>query len=128
MALYTCDDLINPDDIQENECSRLFLLGCARFRGLTPDRCAVLRRIPYEKFLKTDYWRRFRIDLIASRGAYCQICRHSSMAVEPHHKTYEHRGLEYWNSNDVVLLCRTCHETHHRGYRTRPISYASVVE
>lgn len=71
---------------------------------------AELHTMPYADYLKTDHWRRTRQDALARCGHKCMVCG-SKIGLEVHHNTYERRGQEL--PSDVIVLCRTCHQTFH---------------
>jgi 5-methylcytosine-specific restriction endonuclease McrA len=64
---------------------------------LTAEDCQQLATMPYHAFLHTPY---------------CQLCP-ATTALQVHHRTYAHRGQEYQYLEDLVVLCETCHATHH---------------
>jgi hypothetical protein len=78
------------------------------------DRNGYLRQMPYEEFLKSVYWKDFKVYLLGQRGAKCEQCGTVNSALELHHLTYEHRGLEFFYQNEIQILCRACHEAQPR--------------
>lgn len=66
----------------------------------------------YADYLKTDYWKAVSFK-VKERAQYrCQLCN-SQHDLCAHHRTYEHRGCELDHLNDLVCLCRRCHEIFH---------------
>lgn len=66
----------------------------------------------YNAYLKTDYWKKVS-EAVKKRAEYrCQLCN-SQHDLCAHHRTYEHRGNELNYLNDLVCLCRRCHEIFH---------------
>ena len=66
----------------------------------------------YEIFLKSEYWKRVRIMKIEQSGGKCQICG-SRKCLNVHHNSYEHHYKEHKHLEDLVVLCRKCHEKFH---------------
>ncbi len=70
---------------------------------------ARMKAMPYEEFLATTYWKTVR-DYMAHRWrGLCQACL-VNRSTEVHHKTYEHRGEEHLHLDDLMPVCRKCHE------------------
>lgn len=66
----------------------------------------------YNDYLKTDYWKRVA-EAVKKRADYkCQLCN-SQHDLCAHHRDYSHRGNELNYLNDLVCLCRRCHEIFH---------------
>lgn len=64
----------------------------------------------HEVYLKSDYWKMRRLQIIDARGYKCELCG-SSNKLEVHHATYEHLGEE--RDDELFCLCRNCHEIIH---------------
>jgi hypothetical protein len=79
---------------------------------LTAQDCQQLATMPYPAFLHTPYWRTVRRYVVYKAGGRCQLCP-ATTALQVHHRTYAHRGQEYQYLEDLVVLCETCHATHH---------------
>lgn len=71
-----------------------------------------LRRLPYDKYLRTDFWFYVRRLALEQTKYRCSVC-HSKHNPEVHHLSYEHRGFEDCNLRDLVTLCRQCHAKEH---------------
>ena len=69
---------------------------------------------------RTGYLRSFRwryvvrpVRLWLQGDGRCVMCNRP--AADVHHATYANRGRGLWAEiQDTTLLCRECHETHHR--------------
>ena len=67
--------------------------------------------ITYSEYLSTAHWKELRERKLASKTSYrCYACGKRS-GLELHHKTYKRIGKEWLN--DVIWLCRDCHESTH---------------
>jgi 5-methylcytosine-specific restriction endonuclease McrA len=69
-----------------------------------------LRVIPYSEYLETDHWKKQRASALRRADYRCQLCNKSG-ELHVHHRTYERRGCE--SPNDLIVLCRPCHEKFH---------------
>lgn len=76
---------------------------------------AVLRHnrfLPYEDFLKTPYWYYVSSKVKWAANQKCSSCgRFEDLQV--HHLTYEHRGIESKYPEDLICLCKRCHQEIH---------------
>lgn len=67
----------------------------------------------YDEYLKDSRWLAFRQFIFGVKGYKCEKCG-STECLQIHHKHY-FRGLFPWEytCNDVMVLCRSCHEKIH---------------
>lgn len=72
-----------------------------------------LRSLKYEEYLQTPHWRRTRDAALRRAGFSCSNspCRERSN-LQVHHRSYDRIGCE--RPDDLTVLCRRCHEGHHR--------------
>lgn len=63
----------------------------------------------YSEYLKSDWWRKRRIDALERDNYICQIC--GNKADDVHHMTYINRGNEYLF--EIVSFCVSCHKEYH---------------
>lgn len=86
------------------------------------DEAEQLRRLPYQEYLKTPYWRRVRVAMLIASQARCSgdLCRDvgepwygSESDLHVHHLHYRNRGEE--QLDNLILLCFRCHRRAHRG-------------
>ena len=75
-----------------------------------------LQTLPYSDYLKTEHWQAKRKAALKRATYRCQTCNASSTTLDVHHNCYDRIGCE-WLS-DLVVLCRTCHETFHLAHIT----------
>ncbi len=83
-----------------------------------------------QKYYTTTHWRKFRNSLLQESNVECEICgrrgwtqylkntkKHKKgdkkrlITLSVHHKTYKNLGHE--NREDVLVLCRFCHDLSH---------------
>jgi hypothetical protein len=84
-------------------------------QNTTPERVAVLRAMPYGKYLQTPEWRRRRNRALMLAAWRCEWpgCM-ATDALEVHHRRYEHLGEE--PDADLTVLCPSHHRSsHHRA-------------
>lgn len=83
-----------------------------RLREQEIERC---KKLPYQEYLKSDHWLRFRQHVLFSANNRCQLCNrnggYGGVTLNVHHRTYENLGNE--SVRDVVVLCQNCHHTFH---------------
>lgn len=86
-------------------------------------------------FLASDLWNKFRLNLIAERGNKCQKC---GVAVVPSFKLHGHHIIELTpenvrdysislNPDNVLLICRDCHDKEHGRFGYAPIKEVYIV-
>lgn len=73
-------------------------------------------------YLKSAHWSSVRTAALAYADHRCQVC-YGRTQLDVHHRTYERLGRE--KPSDVTVLCRHCHETHHRAMARGPRSERS---
>lgn len=78
------------------------------------ERLARLREMPYQLYLRTPEWRRTRMAALVRAGDACALDVTHTDHLEVHHRTYERLGAEL--VTDVIVLCRSCHQLHHKRY------------
>lgn len=67
-----------------------------------------LQNMDYREYLKTDWWRQVRLEVIRAAGKRCQRCSATGVTLDVHHLTYVRRGAE--RLEDLQALCRPCHD------------------
>ena len=73
----------------------------------------------YRQYIRSDEWEKKREERLKKDGYKCQECG-TAKNLEVHHITYERLGNE--DINDLITLCKECHENIHRIdiYRKQP--------
>lgn len=79
--------------------------------GVSPQRLAELRAMPYREYLRTPEWQAKRRAALARTGHRCVLDRSHTANLEVHHNSYERLGDE--RPEDLVVLCGPCHARHH---------------
>jgi hypothetical protein len=74
----------------------------------------------YDDYLSSPHWLQFKSRYFEKKARECDLC--GDPAVELHHITYRNLGRE--RLQDVVPLCRFCHEGTHDHARTDRFEYA----
>lgn len=73
----------------------------------------ILKKMKYEDFLQTDYWKLVSEQARINAHNKCQLCGCKDKKLNVHHNTYEHRGEEFKHMEDLVCLCEDCHNFYH---------------
>ena len=68
------------------------------------------RQDDYRAYLRSPEWQELRKAALKRAGGRCQVCNNPER-LEVHHRTYERIFEE--TLDDLTVLCRRCHETHH---------------
>ena len=71
-----------------------------------------LNNMPYAEYLKTEHWQKLRERAKERDGNKCVLCS-SKERLEVHHSSYEHRGRDHYEIDDIVTLCHECHSKYH---------------
>lgn len=72
-----------------------------------------LADLPYDEFLDSIYWDIIRKYKLYESRYTCVLCGKTNTLLNVHHKTYVHRGSEYKNLQDLIVLCSDCHKKVH---------------
>lgn len=90
-------------------------LGAQRLADpVAPERLAELRAMPYPYYLKTPEWHKTRDAALLRAGHACSLDATHTENLDVHHRSYERLGTEL--TCDLVVLCRPCHQLHHKRY------------
>ena len=71
-----------------------------------------IKDMDYYDFLKTPYWKEIAEKIKYKAGYKCQMCNSSENLIT-HHRTYENHGDEIHHMEDLICICKDCHEKHH---------------
>lgn len=71
-----------------------------------------IKSMDYKDFLQTPYWKAISEKVRQKANFKCQICN-SSKNLNVHHRSYQHHGNELYHLEDLICICKDCHEKHH---------------
>lgn len=74
----------------------------------------------YQDYLSSEAWGEVATAVKRRAGYRCQVCN-SQLDLCAHHRTYEHRYEEMNHLDDLICLCRRCHETFHKGSQVKVV-------
>jgi len=83
------------------------------YSGVKPKPSPIKKQIPYSKFLKTKYWYRVRRLVMTRDNFICQKCG-GTKNLRVHHLTYENHYKEHEHIEDLITLCKDCHDKEHK--------------
>ena len=72
---------------------------------------AAARAMNYKRYIRTLYWGIIR-GWMTSQTPRCAQCGNPGR-LQIHHKTYDHRGSEHLNLQDLEVICSLCHKSEH---------------
>lgn len=78
----------------------------------SPEIAEFYKKLPYETFLKSNYWSVVRSIVIKNYNAKCHVCE-GEERLQVHHLRYDNRGNEHNNLQDLIPLCHDCHAMIH---------------
>jgi len=84
----------------------------ARISKTSPDGEVI--KVNYTAFLKTKYWMGVRQLVITRDGNKCTRCDNTKR-LQAHHLTYKNHFNEHKHLEDLITLCKSCHEKEHEG-------------
>lgn len=84
-----------------------YLISCDRQKV-----AEYIKDMPYDDFLLTPYWKAIAEKVRYRAKHKCQLCN-GTEGLSVHHSTYEHHGDELNHLEDLICLCRDCHEKFH---------------
>ena len=74
---------------------------------------SAIRRMPYQEFLSTRYWKIVTQQVKNDAGWRCSECGlRSNLSV--HHPDYTRHGYEMYHIDELECLCRMCHDKRHK--------------
>lgn len=83
-----------------------------------------LRDMPYEEYLRTMHWSTVRRAALERSNWRCALCL-SQVRLDVHHITYENLGDEL--PEDVVALCRKCHDQQHKSIKAVMAAHFNAI-
>lgn len=70
--------------------------------------------VNYYEYIESSVWKLRREAMIRLAGGRCQVCNAAKL-LDTHHRSYAHLGYE--TSEDLIVLCRGCHQLFHESGR-----------
>lgn len=67
----------------------------------------------YPEYLKSSQWRKLKLQALRYAGYRCQVCNFNG-DLNVHHRAYP-ECFGYEPVNDLVVLCRNCHNLFHQS-------------
>jgi 5-methylcytosine-specific restriction endonuclease McrA len=112
MTTETCQQTIWLPGFKTRPCGRP--ATTKDFRGLP-----LCRKCSYDQYMKSSHWEWTRNRAISMAGKRCQRCDEPAgrgknggpIGLNVHHLSYERLGNE--RSEDLIVLCRSCHAKEH---------------
>jgi 5-methylcytosine-specific restriction endonuclease McrA len=65
------------------------------------------------KVYQSPEWRKFRINILNSKGKKCEKCGVETISPVVHHKNYEDGSIFDRDMANYEILCKSCHYAHH---------------
>ncbi len=99
---------------------QLKVWGCKFCRK--EERGLKVNRLPnndYQKYLKSDHWKKVRVERLKIDGDKCLVCM-SKFCLNVHHVNYKNIGAE--QMEDLRTLCEPCHKKAHLTSKGKKIS------
>ncbi len=112
---YFIQTYLNPEDNATKAEARLFADTYVKNPGNLVDYSKVadhIRKMEYNDFLKTVYWKGISIFVKDRAGKACEICG-ATKKLATHHLNYLNHGDEIHHTEDLQCLCKECHEKAH---------------
>lgn len=81
-------------------------------KGMTENIENFFKKMPYDVFLISNYWKIVSNYKKKISDNKCQLCN-SKKYLNTHHNNYKNKGKEYKKLNDLVILCNKCHKKFH---------------
>jgi hypothetical protein len=76
-------------------------------------------------FLRSDKWKNTRLKALAREDAKCQICGVRALDNDAHHVFYP-KSIWDTHEDDLVILCRPCHDFAHKLFKKCPTRKSSM--
>ena len=66
----------------------------------------------YKKHITSPYWKAVRTLALIRNKRKCKRCG-ATRLLHVHHLTYKHMGKEHLYMEDLITLCKSCHDKEH---------------
>lgn len=123
---FRCNEIYNCLDpygttVDENDCKYAYENGVEKIDNgggywiiACPHYAQIDTRPLYKTYMNSDEWRKKARMLIEKAGYKCKLCG-SAINICVHHITYDHLFQEESYPDDVVVVCKKCHEKLHES-------------
>ncbi len=111
---FFTETYLNPDSNWTIPLEKAFYRLSQVYDQTDKDKIAkYIRSMDYDDFLETPYWKAISYHKKRQAGFRCQLCNSDGYLVT-HHRDYKRAyGWEIENLSELIVLCDSCHETHH---------------
>jgi len=72
-----------------------------------------VEHVKYPLFLKSKYWKYVHNLVVTRDGNKCTKCG-ATKRLQAHHLSYKHHFAEHKHLEDLITLCKSCHELEHK--------------
>lgn len=84
-----------------------------------------VERWGYKSYIQSPEWKARRDRVVAVYGGRCYCCSEQTQFLDVHHRTYRRLGKE--RPDDLVPVCRRCHQLIHEIARTQGVSLVTAT-
>ena len=120
LRLSQLSKLLNPDYSFNSQlspyqkfCTLRDLMPYSAYQCQSDGTQKTLCSLKYSEFLNTPYWDAISSEIKRKSKYKCKLCGKNNTALNVHHRTYEHHGLEFFYMEDLICLCQNCHTKFH---------------
>ena len=102
-SMFAYKDIFESDRYVCDVCAKRLEKPDIAKEGMT-------RKAMYAEYLKSPEWKAIRRRILARDRYRCALCPETKN-LDVHHRSYENIFKE--DDDDLIVLCRFCHERHH---------------
>jgi hypothetical protein len=95
------------------ECMECFNILLTRYEFF--EQAEWLESLTYPQYLRSEHWKQIRETKLEENGRKCAVCA-STVLLQVHHVEYPAKRIDV-KANQLVVLCKRCHESLHVGGR-----------
>lgn len=86
-----------------------------------------MNKAQYHEYLLSKTWKEIRRKVFKYHGQNCKSCD-GNIGIDVHHRKYERVGGQEDIKNDLIPLCRKCHDNVHQIVKVKKISIWSATQ
>lgn len=86
-----------------------------------------MNKTQYHEYLLSKTWKEIRRKVFKYHGKNCKSCD-GNIGIDVHHRTYERVGGNENIKDDLIPLCRKCHDNVHQIVKVKKISIWSATQ